>query len=164
MWSVLFVDREGSPWGWDREARSNALWMESCLEVASTTKGDGLSRTLSQFISKMDLQRCAMGSSQPDGLITLLLRMCQWAMLVEACIALRYLRAWTRFFGRGSRTEGLAQMNSLSSRKYERPYGGRPSIWDSCGNRFSERGTSFCMMSVGWENCWIFNGHSSSSV
>ena len=43
MWSVSFADRAGPPWGWKRVARSSALWMESCLEVASTTKGDGLS-------------------------------------------------------------------------------------------------------------------------
>ena len=51
------------------------------------------------------------------GDIIFFLRCWQWAMLVEASTALRYLRAWIRLCGRGKRMEALAQINSLSSRK-----------------------------------------------
>jgi len=71
MLSVIFACRARPPWGWERVARISALWMESCLEAASTTKGDGLSGFVPQSISRMDLQRWAMGSSQPNGLMTL---------------------------------------------------------------------------------------------
>ena len=51
-------------------ARSSALWIESCLEAASTTMGGGLSGIFPQSISKIDLQRGAMGSSQPNDFVT----------------------------------------------------------------------------------------------
>ncbi len=117
MCSVIFAERAGPPWGLGRDARNIAPWMESCLEAASTIRGDGLSGNVPQSNSKIYLQRWAMRSSQPDGLATFLMKMLHWAMPVEAIVALRYLRTWTIFCGRGNRTKGLAQMSSLSSMK-----------------------------------------------
>jgi len=117
MWSFIFAERAGPPWGWERVARNLALWMESCLETASTTKGGVLSGIVPHYISRMDFHRWAMGSSQPDCLATLLLRMCRWAILVEASVALRYLKAWTKLCGIGNHTDALAHMSSLFSRK-----------------------------------------------
>jgi hypothetical protein len=91
--------------------------MESCLEAATTTKGNGLPGIEPKSISKMDLHRGARGSSRSDVLVNLRLRMCQLAMLIEASNALRYFRAWTIFCGKGGRTKGLAQMSFLSSTK-----------------------------------------------
>ena len=58
-----------------------------------------------------------MGSSPHISKVTLFRRLCQRTMLVEASTALRYLRAWIRFCGRGKHMEGFAQISSLSSRK-----------------------------------------------
>ena len=144
--------------------------MESCFEATSTTRGDGLAGSVSQYISRMDRHRRAMGSSLLVGLVILLMRLCKWTMLVEANTALRYLRAWTRFYGRGNRIEGLAYIIFLSSRKYK---GGHmrlgPLFGPSRGIRFPIRGPTFagtraegtsgCPMGTrprpfGWESAW----------
>ena len=39
MWRVIFAVLAGSPWEWARDARKGALYMESCLEAPSTTRG-----------------------------------------------------------------------------------------------------------------------------
>ncbi len=52
-------------------------------------------------------------------------------MLKEANVARIYERAWVTFYGREKRIEGLAQMSSLSSRKYGRPSRARPRILGS---------------------------------
>ncbi len=98
-------------------ARSIALCVESCFEAASTNMGDGLSGIFPKFISRMDLQGWAMGSSQPSGLVILFLRVCQWVVLKEANVALRYVRARVAACGREKLIGGLAQMSSLASRK-----------------------------------------------
>ena len=76
MCSVIFADLAGFPWGWDRDARSNALWMESCLEAASTTKGISLSGMIPQSTFNMDLHRGAVELSQPNVLVTLHMKVC----------------------------------------------------------------------------------------
>jgi len=94
MCSAIFVVLAGSPWGWVRDARSSALWMEICLEAASTGKGNGLLEMVPKSTSKIDLHRGEMGSSQPDVSVTWRLRMCRFVMLAEASLrCLRCLRA-----------------------------------------------------------------------
>ncbi len=44
----------GPPWKWARAARKKALRMESCLEVLSTTRGDGLSGIVPQSLPMME--------------------------------------------------------------------------------------------------------------
>ncbi len=75
IWSVIFAERAGPTWVWDRDARSIALWIESCFEAEFVIKGDGFSGIVIRSISIMDLQQWATVSSQPDGLVTLLPRL-----------------------------------------------------------------------------------------
>jgi hypothetical protein len=63
MWGLIFVVRAGLPWGWDPDARMSDLWMECCLEAASTTKRGGFLGIEPQSISKIDTLRVAMGPS-----------------------------------------------------------------------------------------------------
>ena len=73
---AILAARAGSPWGWARDARWSALWMQSYFEAMFTTRGDMLSGIEPQSVSKMDRQRGAMGSSPPKRLVILLLILC----------------------------------------------------------------------------------------
>ncbi len=159
MWSFIPGRRVEPPVGRARAARIISLCIKSCFEAVSTIRGDVLSGIFPHSISRIDLRRWAIGSSQPAGLVILLMRVCQWAMRKEANVARRHERAWVTFCGRGNASRGWSKcvpfpQGSIGARLGpDREFG-----------PYSYRGATFCKRSVGWGNCWVSSGYPSSSV
>jgi hypothetical protein len=104
-----------------------------------------------------------MGSSPPSGLVISFLRVCQWAVLKEANVALRYERARVTACGTGS-SSGVDPNEFPFLQEVGAPTLGPVEDLGLVVESMLSKGSQLCKRHVGWGKCCMSKGHLSSFV